>query len=147
VADDVARLVGDQRRGLEDAALGGVLLLDRLQLLGCVLAEQILEQLVQAGAVLDRAPGGAPLVEHRHGRAVGLGLLDRVAVDELAEDLVGALLLAHDDRRAGEADARAVGQAGQQAGVQVARLGAVGFVHQHQDAVVLVQHLKRSPTL
>jgi hypothetical protein len=54
--------------------------------------------------------------------AVGLGLLDRVAVDELAEDLVGALLVAHDDRRAGEADARAVGQPGQQVGVQVAGL-------------------------
>ena len=142
VAQHVARLVGDQRRGVEDVALGGVLLLDRLQFLGRVLAEQVLEQLVQAGAVLDRAVGGAPLVEHRHRGAVGLGLLDRVAVDELAEDLVGALLLAHDDRRAGEADARAVGQPGQQVGVQVAGLGAVRLVHQHEDAVVLVQHLE-----
>ena len=34
-------------------------------------------------------PGGAALVEDRHRGAVGLGLADRVAVDEVAEDLVG----------------------------------------------------------
>ncbi|MNP24195.1 hypothetical protein D3C76_1169430 [compost metagenome] len=52
------------------------------------------------------------------------------------------LLVAHDDRRAGKANTRAVGQARQQVGVQVTRLGAVRLVHQHEDAVVLVQHLK-----
>ncbi len=142
MAKNVARLVGDQRRGVKDVALGGVLFLDCLQLLRRVLAEQVFEQIVQASAVLDRAVGRAAHVEHRHRGTVGLGFLDGVAVDELAKNLMGALLVAHDDRRAGKANARAVGQTRQQVGVQVTRLGAVRLVHQHEDAVVLVQHLK-----
>ena len=143
VAQHVARLVRDQQRGVEDRALGGVLLLDRLQFLCTAIAEQVLKQLVQAGPVFDRTLRGAPLVQHGHGRAVFLGLFDRVAVDELAEDLVGALLVTHDDRRAGKADARAVGQPGQQVGVQVTRLGSVRLIDEHEDGVVLVQHFER----
>ena len=109
VAQHVARLVRDQQRGVEDLALGGVLLLDCLQLFRAALAEQVLEQLIQTGPVFDCTLRGAPLIQHRHRRTVFLSLFDRVAVDELAEDLVGAFLVTHDDRRAGEADTCAVG--------------------------------------
>ncbi|MNG10902.1 hypothetical protein D3C84_944000 [compost metagenome] len=109
MAQDVPRLVGDQRRGIKDMALGSVLLLDRLELFLRVLAEEVLEQLVQAGTVLNRTISGSALIKHRHGRAVSLGFLDGVAVDELSKNLMGALFVAHDDRRTGEANACAVG--------------------------------------
>ena len=94
-------------------ALGGVLGLDRLQFLGRVLAEQVLEEVVEVGAVLHRASAVRP--SYRMGRwRRPPRPADGVAVDEVAEDLVRALLVAHQDGRAGEADARAVGQPGQQ---------------------------------
>ena len=73
--------------------------------------------------------------------AVGLGFAQGVAVDERAEDLVRALLVAHQDGRAGEADAGAVGQARLQRGLQVAGLAAVCLVHQHEDVFVGVEDL------
>ncbi|MNJ43533.1 hypothetical protein D3C77_385410 [compost metagenome] len=123
-------------------ALGCVLLLDCLQLLGRVLAEQIFEQLIQTGTVFDRPVGGAALVEHGHRCTIGFSFLNSVAVDELAKNLMGTFFFAHDDRRAGKTDARTVGQASQQIGMQVARLRAVRLIHQYEDAVVLVQYLK-----
>ena len=51
----------------------------------------------------------AVLVEERHGRAVLDRLLEVVDADVVAEDLPG-LLLAHDQRRAGEGDEGGVGQ-------------------------------------
>ncbi|MCY1304063.1 hypothetical protein D9M70_538030 [compost metagenome] len=109
MTEDVARLVGNQRGGVEDMALGGVFFLDQLQLVLAVFAEQVLEQLIQARAVFHCALGRAAFIKHRHCRAIRLGFLDGVLVDKGTENLVGALLVAHDDRRAGKADAHAVG--------------------------------------
>ena len=55
--------------------LGGVLALDRLQLLGLFSLEHVLEELVEVAPVADRALGCAALVEDRDGGAVVLGLL------------------------------------------------------------------------
>ena len=84
-----------------------------------------------------------PLVEDRDGGAVRLRLADRVGVDELPEDLVGALLLAHDDRRAGEADAGAVRECAQEVRVQGAGVRAVRLVDEDDDRIALVEEPER----
>ena len=75
-------LGGDELRRFEDGAGRGVARLELLQLLGGVLDEHVLEQLVEVAAAGHRSLGGAALVEDRHDRLVGLGLADRVLVDE-----------------------------------------------------------------
>src|SRR3546814_4947161 len=50
---------------VEDMALGRVLLLDQFQFFLGVLAEQILEQLIEAGPILHRALSRAPRSEER----------------------------------------------------------------------------------
>ena len=109
VPEHVAGLGLDQGRGLHHVPLGRVLGLDALQFLWGALPEHVLEDLIEVAAVSHGSLGGAALVEDRHRGPVLLGLPDAVAVDEVPEDLVRALLGPHQDGRAREADAGAVG--------------------------------------
>jgi hypothetical protein len=102
--------------------------------------KQILEDLVEALVLPDGTLGRAALVVDGDGGAVGFGLADRVPVDVLTEDVVGALARPHDDGRAREADAGGVGQRPEQVAVERAGMGAVGFVDDHHDVRRLVQH-------
>ena len=143
MAQHVARLGLDHLGRFEDVALGGPPLLDGVEFLGGPLGEHVLEDLVEVAPLGHGAPRGPPLVQDRHGGAVRLGLADRVGVDELPEDLVGALLLAHDDRRAGEADPGAVRKRAQEVGVQGAGVRAVCLVDQDDDRIALVEQPER----
>ena len=143
VAQHVARLGLDHLGRFENVALGGPPLLDRVQLLGGPLGEHVLEDLIEVATLGDGASCRPALVQDRHGCAVRLRLADRVGVDELPEDLVGALLLAHDDRRAGEADAGAVRQCAQKVRVQGAGVRAVRLIDEDDDRVALVEQPER----
>ena len=136
-------LGGDQLRRFEDSAGRGVARLELLHLLGRVLDEHVLEQLVEVAAACHGSLGGAAFVEDRHDRAVGFGLADRVLVDERAEDGVGALLALAHDRRAGETDLGGVWQRCHEVGVQRRGLRAVRFVDQDDDRLVGVEHAER----
>ena len=106
---------------------------------GAHLREHLRQLIVEPRGVGDRALRVAALVEDRHGGAVGLGLLERVAIDELAEDVVRALLVAHDDGRPGEADASTVRERLEQGRVERAAVRAVGFVDHDEDRLVIVE--------
>ena len=133
----------DQLRGLHHVAPGGPPFLDRLQFLRSVLGEHVLEQLIHVRRIPDRGLGGPALVQDRQGRPVRLGLQDRVLVQVLTEDRGGVLAAAHDDRRAGEPDPRAVRQRLQQVRVQRAALRPVRLIHQHHNVLRGVQHAQR----
>ena len=60
VAQHVARLLLDQQRRLQHVALGRVLRLDDRQLLGRVVAEHVLEELVEARRVLHQPSAVRP---------------------------------------------------------------------------------------
>ena len=143
VAQHVARLGLDHLGCFEDVSLGGPPLLDRVQLLGGSLGEHVLEDLVKVAALGDGTLRCPSLIQDRHGCAIRLGLADRVGVDELAEDLVRPLLLAHDDRRAGEADPGTVGKGTEEVGVQVAGVRPVCLVDEDDDRVALVEETER----
>ena len=93
MAQDVTGLGGYQALGLDDIALGRVLLLDALKFLRRALAEHVLEEFVHVAAIGHGTLGGTALVQDGHRGPVLLRLLQAVLVDELAEDFVGALLL------------------------------------------------------
>jgi hypothetical protein len=124
-------------------ALGRILLLDDLQLFGRAIDEHVFEELVERATALDRGPGGSALIQNRHRRPVCLGLLDRVAVDELAEDLAAVFALGLDDRRAREADLHTVGQCAHQVGMSAVGMAPMRLVHQHEDSFVGVEHGQR----
>jgi hypothetical protein len=110
VAEHVAGLVRDERRGFEDVAAGRVPGLERGDLGTGVDPEHVLEDAVEVAPSAHRGVGRPALVEDLQRRAVLIGLPEPVAIDEFAEDLVRVLLVAHEDGRAGEADAGTVGQ-------------------------------------
>ena len=74
----------------------------------------------------------APFVEQRHDGAIGHRLVDGVGVNHAAE-LGHVALLAGQQRRAGEADVAGIGEHLPHARRVAAQLGALGFVHQHED--------------
>ena len=74
----------------------------------------------------------APFVEQRHDGAVGHRLVDGIGVDHAAE-LGHIALLARQEWRAGEADIAGIREHLPHARRVTAQLGALGFVHQHED--------------
>ena len=143
VTQDVTGFLADQFGRFEDLALGCVLGLDRFELFLAARSKQILEQLIEARAILHRALGRATFIQHRHSRAILFGFADGVAIDELAENLVRALLLTHDDGCTREADLGAVRHAGHQIGMQVVGVAAMSLVDEYQDARVVIQNFVR----
>lgn len=132
MAEHVAGLGGYEVLGFEDVVLGCVLAFEGFELFGGVVAEHVLEELVERAFVGYRGAGGAALIEDFDGGAVGFGLANRVTVYEGTEDLLRGLAVFDHDRGSGEADPGGVRKSLPQVGVEGARLGAVGLVHQEQ---------------
>ena len=96
-------------------------------------------QLVVEVLVGELKLGDAVLVVERDGGAIGDGVPEVVDRHVVAEHLAG-LLLAGDERCAGEPQERCVGQRQAHVGGQRVVLGAVGLVGDDHDVVALRQH-------
>ena len=129
----VPRLLLDQQRRLQHVPFGGILGLDDGQFIGRIVAEHVLEKLVEPRRVLHQPVGRASFVEDRHRGAVQFRLLENILVDEVAENVARLGLLLAQDRRAGKADDGGIGQCLAQVAVQRARVRTVRLVHQDED--------------
>ena len=101
--------------------------------------EDALDVLVEV-LVGDLQLGDAVLVVERDGRAVLDRLAEVVDADVVAEDLAGPLLLALDQRRAGEAEEGRVRQGVAHVEGEGVVLAAVGLVGDDDDVVALGDH-------
>ena len=112
---------------------GDATLLDGVDGRWRLIGEPLVELDVQLGWI-DLPLGLAPGVADRHGGPVTHGVVDAVAVEVAfagySEVGVG-VLVRRLDRRAGEAEEAGVRQGGSQKGSEVALLGSMAFIHQH----------------
>ena len=110
--------------------------------LGAVVVGQVLagDQPLESAVDLPLGPevlvDVAGLVADVADDAVLDGLVELVGVDEGAEPLTRPLLVAFEDGRAGEADEHGVREERPHGVVELARLGAVGLVHEHVDVAL-----------
>ena len=139
MAKHVACLGADHQGGFKHIALGRPPLLDGVKLFLRPLREHILKELIQVPVLDHGSSGGPPLIEDGNRGSISLRLANRIGVDEFSKDVVGPLLVAHDNRRSRETDASAIGQSTKEIRVQGIRLRAVRLIDQDHNVVALVK--------
>ena len=122
--------------GLQNVSRGPVLFLDGQQLCLGAVAKQVFKRGVKGVLFGQRRVGRSAFVQDLQRGPVVHRIHDAVHVNQLAKALVGFLfaMALGDQRRAGERNARGVGERLKQVVAQVRALGAVRLVNHQHDA-------------